>query len=150
MRDLLERDSVYTREIFEKAAIERYVQTGHAFTGGTTAKSKEIVERLNELIRRLRAYPSQKYELKLSPNSAYCSYMICDNTLIVDVGRQIGKRFQGNLSGVLSTRKKVVDIYEADFDRQWNQIIERENSDRNLIIEWLESLVRDVEQRQTH
>jgi hypothetical protein len=145
IKDLINnRGHLAVREIYEKQVIEKWARTGLMFTGSNPNSQRERTERLQELLRLLKDHKADEYDVKVTSTTLYFPFLICDDEMVIDVGRQTKRKFAGPLGGLYCNKKKIIKEYVDFFGYIWESINEPEESERKMIIAWLEGLLKEI------
>jgi nucleoside phosphorylase len=146
---LLDKKDIMVKEIYEKRTLENYAKTGSMFSSHSRATADEVRHRLSALISRLESFTEDQYSLRICTDAVYVSFLVCDDGLLLDVGRQVGKSFDGRMAGIRSRNKRIVAEYVSYFEDLWANISHPDLKDRAKIIAWLRRLLDEAEMLDT-
>ncbi len=142
---LVNSTDIVVKEIYEKRTLETYARTGSMFSSHSRATADEVKRRLSTLISRLEKFKEDRYAVRICTDAVYVSFLVCDDGLLLDVGRQVGKAFDEGMAGVRSRNKRIVADYVRYFEDLWAQITHPDLKDRAKIIKWLQYLLGEAE-----
>jgi SAM-dependent methyltransferase len=136
------------REIYERPIIEHWVRTGEMFPGEGSSPLAERKERLAGLLHILRHSSPHKYNIRVTSGALHFPFVICDDHVVIDVGRQVRKSYTVGISGLFCSDPSTVQSYADFFQGIWESIDLPSDSERIKIMDWLEDLLSELEKEQ--